>query len=70
MSITAQRETCVAFEVMIDEDIVELAQDGDDIAQEFLINKYKKFCAGEGQVLFFNRGRPGGHYSRGYDWPL
>ncbi|MBS3975585.1 MAG: RNA polymerase sporulation sigma factor SigH [Syntrophomonadaceae bacterium] len=52
MSITAQRETCVAFEVMIDEDIVELAQDGDDIAQEFLINKYKNFVRAKARSYF------------------
>jgi RNA polymerase sporulation-specific sigma factor len=52
MSITAQRETCVAFEVMIDEEIVELAQDGDDIAQEFLINKYKNFVRAKARSYF------------------
>lgn len=52
MSINAQRETCDAFEVMIDEDIVELAQDGDDIAQEFLINKYKNFVRAKARSYF------------------
>jgi RNA polymerase sporulation-specific sigma factor len=52
MSINAQRETCDAFEVMIDEDIVGLAQDGDDIAQEFLINKYKNFVRAKARSYF------------------
>ncbi|HHX50991.1 MAG TPA: RNA polymerase sporulation sigma factor SigH, partial [Clostridia bacterium] len=52
MSVNPQREVCDGFEVMIDEDIVELAQDGDDIAQEFLINKYKNFVRAKARSYF------------------
>lgn len=52
MSVTAQRETCVAYEVMVDEAIVELAQVGDASAQEFLINKYKNFVRAKARSYF------------------
>ncbi|HHX50827.1 MAG TPA: RNA polymerase sporulation sigma factor SigH [Clostridia bacterium] len=52
MSVNPQREECYCYEVMIDEDIVELAQDGDDIAQEFLINKYKNFVRAKARSYF------------------
>jgi len=52
MSINAQWVTCDAFEVMIDEDIVDLAQGGSDVAQEFLINKYKNFVRAKARSYF------------------
>ncbi|MHB1128156.1 MAG: RNA polymerase sporulation sigma factor SigH [Bacillota bacterium] len=52
MSVNAQREFCDTYEVMVDEDIVELAQEGDDVAQEYLINKYKNFVRAKARSYF------------------
>ncbi|NLO89167.1 MAG: RNA polymerase sporulation sigma factor SigH [Clostridia bacterium] len=51
MSINPQRESEL-YDVMVDEEIVELAQRGDDVAQEFLINKYKNFVRAKARSYF------------------
>lgn len=52
MSVNPQRVACDSFEIMIDEDIVAIAQDGDDYAQEFLITKYKNFVRAKARSYF------------------
>lgn len=52
MSLNAQREITCNYQLMIDEDIVEYAREGDDIAQEFLINKYKNFVRAKARSYF------------------
>jgi len=52
MSLSAQREVFDSFEVMLDEDIVEFAKDGDDGALEYLINKYKNFVRAKARSYF------------------
>ena len=51
MSINPQRESEL-YNVMVDEEIVDLAQRGDDVAQEFLINKYKNFVRAKARSYF------------------
>ncbi len=52
MSINAQSNIYHSYEVLIDEDIVEIAQAGDDAAQEYLINKYKNFVRAKARSYF------------------
>lgn len=52
MSVNAPNELYDSYEVMVDEDIVELAQTGDDLAQEYLINKYKNFVRAKARSYF------------------
>lgn len=52
MSLSAQREVFDTFSVMLDEDIVESAKDGDDGALEYLINKYKNFVRAKARSYF------------------
>jgi len=52
MSINPQRENNELYNVMVDEEIVDLAQQGDDIAQEYLINKYKNFVRAKARSYF------------------
>lgn len=52
MSIGIHREVCDLYEVMGDEEIVELAQEGNDAAQEYLINKYKNFVRAKARSYF------------------
>lgn len=52
MSVNPQREVGEIYEVMVDEDIVEVAQEGDDVAQEYLINKYKNFVRAKARSYF------------------
>ncbi len=40
------------YEVMVDEDIVEMARGGNDLAQEFLIGKYKNFVRAKARSYF------------------
>jgi RNA polymerase sporulation-specific sigma factor len=46
------REIFEPYEVMGDEEIVGLAQEGDDNAQEYLINKYKNFVRAKARSYF------------------
>ncbi|NPV30220.1 MAG: RNA polymerase sporulation sigma factor SigH [Firmicutes bacterium] len=52
MGNLAQRETCDMYQFMADEDVVELAKDGDDVALEHLINKYKNFVRAKAKSYF------------------
>lgn len=52
MSLNAQSEVFDTFDVMLDEDIVEYAKDGDDAALEYLINKYKNFVRAKARSYF------------------
>lgn len=52
MGLSVQREVLDSFEVMLDEDIVEYAKDGDDGALEYLINKYKNFVRAKARSYF------------------
>lgn len=52
MSTLARQEACEAFQCMSDEDIVELAKDGRDVAFEHLINKYKNFVRAKARSYF------------------
>jgi len=52
MSLNLQRKLVDTYELMTDEDIVDLAKDGDDAAQEFLINKYKNFVRAKARSYF------------------
>jgi len=53
MSVNVQQETWQQpYEIMGDEDIVYLAQEGDEIAQEYLINKYRNFVRAKARSYF------------------
>lgn len=52
MSLSAQRDVAHDLQVMLDEEVVEFARSGDNIAQEFLINKYKNFVRAKARSYF------------------
>lgn len=52
MSVDIQREAFQTYEVMGDEEVVTLAQGGDDVAQEYLINKYRNFVRAKARSYF------------------
>ncbi|KAF1083769.1 RNA polymerase sigma-H factor [Sporotomaculum syntrophicum] len=52
MNLHAQIDTSSDFQLMIDEDIVEFARDGDEVALEYLINKYKNFVRAKARSYF------------------
>jgi RNA polymerase sporulation-specific sigma factor len=52
MNVNPQRELGIVFEEMPDEEIVEAAQTGDDLAQEFMINKYRNFVRAKARSYF------------------
>ncbi|MTI86306.1 MAG: RNA polymerase sporulation sigma factor SigH [Firmicutes bacterium] len=52
MSLSAQRDVVEDLQVMVDEEVVEFARSGDNIAQEFLINKYKNFVRAKARSYF------------------
>ncbi len=52
MNLHAQIDTSSDFQLMIDEDIVEFARDGDEAALEYLINKYKNFVRAKARSYF------------------
>jgi RNA polymerase sporulation-specific sigma factor len=47
-----QREIVEIYDEMLDESIVEAAREGDDAAQEYLINKYKNFVRAKARSYF------------------
>jgi RNA polymerase sporulation-specific sigma factor len=47
-----QREATEIYDEMLDETIVEAAREGDDAAQEYLINKYKNFVRAKARSYF------------------
>ena len=52
MSLGAQREMLDSFDVHDDEYVVDLARDGDNVALEFLISKYKNFVRAKARSYF------------------
>ncbi|MCL6476809.1 MAG: RNA polymerase sporulation sigma factor SigH [Peptococcaceae bacterium] len=52
MNLNAQKEVTGGFHLLIDEDIVEYAREGDDVALEYLINKYKNFVRAKARSYF------------------
>jgi len=52
MSATVQKEAYEPYEMMEDEEVVELAQAGSGEAQEYLINKYKNFVRAKARSYF------------------
>ncbi|HOV80257.1 MAG TPA: RNA polymerase sporulation sigma factor SigH [Bacillota bacterium] len=52
MSLQAQREFSNSYQVLVDEEVVEFAREGDDAALEFLINKYKNFVRAKARSYF------------------
>lgn len=52
MSLNAQSEVLETYEVLLDEDVVEFAKDGDTAALEYLINKYKNFVRAKARSYF------------------
>ncbi|GBF35719.1 RNA polymerase sporulation specific sigma factor SigH [Desulfocucumis palustris] len=52
MSLNVQREVAGGFHLMIDEDVVDYAREGDDEALEYLINKYKNFVRAKARSYF------------------
>ncbi|HAA89240.1 MAG TPA: RNA polymerase sporulation sigma factor SigH [Peptococcaceae bacterium] len=52
MANLARREACTSYQYMADEDVVELAREGDDVALEHLINKYKNFVRAKAKSYF------------------
>ncbi len=52
MSLNAQKEISGGLNLLIDEDVVECAREGDDVALEYLINKYKNFVRAKARSYF------------------
>lgn len=52
MGAKPQREIAEIYDEMLDEAIVEAAREGDDSAQEYLINKYKNFVRAKARSYF------------------
>jgi len=52
LNLNAQRETPSDFQLMIDEEVVEFAREGDDVALEYMINKYKNFVRAKARSYF------------------
>ncbi|PHJ38734.1 RNA polymerase sigma70 factor [Desulforamulus profundi] len=52
MNSNAQREVSGGYHIMVDEDVVEFAREGDDAALEYLINKYKNFVRAKARSYF------------------
>jgi RNA polymerase sporulation-specific sigma factor len=52
VGVSPQRDVFHEYEAMIDEDIVEYAREGSDVALEYLINKYKNFVRAKARSYF------------------
>lgn len=52
MGAKPQRNIVAIYDEMLDETIVEAAREGDDSAQEYLINKYKNFVRAKARSYF------------------
>lgn len=52
MSANAQKDYAQSYEAMNDEEIVEFARDSNDIALEYLINKYRNFVRAKARSYF------------------
>ena len=52
MGAKPQRDAVEIYDEMLDETVVEAAREGDDAAQEYLINKYKNFVRAKARSYF------------------
>lgn len=52
MVFQAQTEVCNGFQLLVDEEVVEFAREGDETALEYLINKYKNFVRAKARSYF------------------
>lgn len=52
MTANAQREETAGYHLLVDEEVVEFAREGDNIALEYLINKYKNFVRAKARSYF------------------
>lgn len=52
MIANAQREEVACYHLMVDEEVVQFAREGDNIALEYLINKYKNFVRAKARSYF------------------
>lgn len=52
MSLQAQMELPSGYRVLVDEEVVEFAREGDDSALEYLINKYRNFVRAKARSYF------------------
>jgi len=52
MTVNAQQNALPDYDAMIDEEIVGYAREGDDVALEYLINKYKNFVRAKARSYF------------------
>jgi RNA polymerase sporulation-specific sigma factor len=52
LSLNAQREACGGYHLMLDEEVVEFAREGDEFALEYLINKYRNFVRAKARSYF------------------
>jgi len=52
VSLNAQVDVAGGYHLMVDEDVVEFAREGDDAALEYLINKYKNFVRAKARSYF------------------
>jgi len=52
LSLNAQREACGGYHLLLDEEVVEFAREGDEYALEYLINKYRNFVRAKARSYF------------------
>jgi len=52
VNLSIQRDIAASYQLMIDEEVVEFAREGDIGALEFLINKYKNFVRAKARSYF------------------
>jgi RNA polymerase sporulation-specific sigma factor len=52
VNLSVQRDIAASYQLMIDEEVVEFAREGDIGALEFLINKYKNFVRAKARSYF------------------
>jgi RNA polymerase sporulation-specific sigma factor len=52
VSVNAPKNVYATYEDLVDEEIVALAQGGDTLAQEYLINKYRNFVRAKARAYF------------------
>lgn len=52
MTLVVQKELLDAFELLSDEEIVEMVREGDPLAEEHLINKYRNFVRAKARSYF------------------
>ena len=52
VGVYAHREYYDVYEALSDEEVAEYAKDGDDLALEYLINKYRNFVRGKARSYF------------------